>query len=334
MTRSLSILFAIFVFAPGTVLYAADEQGHGHDHPHATPADTGWTTQGGTATQADSLAAFRPDSLKDATLRAAESAPSPFAAKATPRDSADSVAALLRGRRPTLSFHAGIAFVDLDAKDIFQRALDARLRRDSLQTLQPYEPVHLAMPFGVQATFPAGPYFDLLAKTHSFWYRQTAVLGKSGSTKGEEFFAVQANLGGLGLRYYVPSSLLSVNGQLGLYVQGTWYWLLGGGELYGSGGNAEAEFDPAGSGWEVQLGFNRAVTRSLGIHGNLGYITQGFDSDAPWTAVVKDGAPSGKAKWNLAAVQASFHFAWHFGVAGKAEEKPAATAPTGPVAPK
>src|SRR5688500_2323599 len=105
------------------------------DHDHAVDAplrDTGRPASGAPPTSADSLAAFRPDSLKNQAIRTAESAPSPCAGRASPRDSADSVAALLRGRRPAVSVHAGVLFLDQDAQDVFQASLNARLRRDSL----------------------------------------------------------------------------------------------------------------------------------------------------------------------------------------------------------
>lgn len=310
------------------------QPGH-EDHGHALPAapDTGWTAQGGAATPADSLAAFRPDSLKDEVIKSAESAPSPFAGRATPKDSADSVAALLRGRRPALSIHAGINFLDLDAKEIFQAALEARRARDSLVVLQPYEPVHLAFPIGIQAVIPVGPWFDLVAKTHSFWYQQTAVLGRGGRTSGEESFAVQAHLGGAGLRYYIPPDLLSVTGSLGLFVQGVYYWLLGGGELYTTRGAVPAEFDPAGSAWEIQLGFNQAVKRSWGLTGSIGFLQQEYASERLWTDLVADKAPAGKVTWGAGALQASFNLWYHFGVTSQAAAPPAPVPAGNPVQP-
>lgn len=294
----------------GTVFAQShDDAGHVHD-------TTGWTapTPEGPITPADSLPAFRPDSLKDEAIRSVESRPSPFAGRPTAKDSADSVAALLRGRRPAVSIHVGVDFIDLDAKQVFSDALQARMTRDSLTPLQPYEPVHLAFPIGIQAIVPIGPWFDVVARTHSYWYKQTAVLGKSGITRGEESFASQAHLGGAGLRYYVPPSLLSVTGKLGLYIQGVYYWLLGGGELYTNHGAAPAEFDPAGSAWEIQLGFNRSMTKTIGITGNLGFLQQDFSSKRPWTDLVVDKAPAGNVHWSSGALQASFNLSYNFGI--------------------
>lgn len=306
------------------------------DHLHDT---TGWTTPtpAGPVTPADSLPAFRPDSLKDEAIRSVESRPSPFAGKPTAKDSADSVAALLRGRRPAVSIHVGVNFIDLDAKQVFSDALQARMTRDSLTPLQPYEPVHIALPIGIQAIVPIGPWFDVVAKTHSYWYEQTAVLGRLGVTQGEESFASQAHLGGAGLRYYIPPSLLSVTGKLGLYFQGIYYWLLGGGELYTNHGSAPAEFDPAGSAWEIQLGFNRSMTRTMGITGNLGFLQQDYSSKKPWTDLVVDAAPTGKVHWSSGALQASFNLWYNFGIGNAprptgqpASQPPVSNPPTSP----
>lgn len=336
--RDLSL--ALFLLASPFLAGVLSAQGvpeslHDHDHDpvirspgdtgSGAPVDTGWTSPGAAATSADSLPAFRPDSLKDQVIRSAESAPSPFAAKSTPRDSADSVAALLRGRRPAVSVHAGVLFLDLDAKDVFQASLDARMRRDSLTALQPYEPVHLVIPAGLQVIVPVGPWFDLVARTQSSWYKQTAVLGRGGATVGEESFAVQAHLAGAGIRYYVPPDLLSVNGSLGLFAQGVYYWLAGGGEIYTGHGSAPAEFDPAGSGWEIQVGFNRAVTRPWSVTGSLGFQSVEFASEKYWSDILVDDPPPGRVKWGGGALQASFNLWYHFGV--EARPSPPAPAP-------
>jgi hypothetical protein len=301
--------------------------------PNPAQDTTGWTSSSGPLTPADSLPVFRPDSLRDGAIRAAESAPSPFARRRTTRDSADSVAALLRGRRPGISVHLGLNFLDLDAKDVFNTSLQARLLRDSLAALQPYEPVHIAIPAGIQAMLPVGPHFDLMAKTHSYWYRQTAVLGRGGSAAGEEFYAVQAHLGGAGLRYYIPPDLLSVSGQLGIYVQGIYYWLLGGGEIYTNHGSAPARFDPQGSAFEIQAGFSRAISRPIQLSGSLGYIQQDYASDREWSSLVASNPPPGKVRWSAGAIQASFSLWYHFGVPSRSAVPAGQASPQGTPAP-
>jgi hypothetical protein len=305
--------------------------------PNPAQDTAGWTSPAGPPTPADSLPSFRPDSLRDGAIRAVESAPSPFTRGRTARDSADSVAALLRGRRPGISVHLGLNFLDLDAKDAFNSSLQARLARDSLAALQPFEPVHIAIPVGLQAMLPMGPHFDLMAKTHSYWYRQTAVLGRDGNAVGEEFYAVQAHLGGAGLRYYIPPDLLSVTGRLGIYVQGIYYWLLGGGEIYTNHGSAPARFDPQGSAFEIQVGFNRVVSKPIQFSGSLGYIQQDYASDRPWSSLIATNPPPGEVRWSAGAIQASFSLWYHFGVTSRDAGQPGpqgAPMPGGTVLPR
>jgi hypothetical protein len=232
-----------------------------------------------------------------------------------------------------VSLHGGVNLVDFDAQDEFEASLRSRSGRDSLDVLQAYEAVHIAAPVGIQALWPLLTWFDAVARTHSYWYKQTAVLRRRSAGTGaslpptEEFFAVQAHLGGAGLRFYLPPDLLSVTGKLGLYVQGVYYWLLGGTELYTRHGSAPAEFDPAGSAWEIQLGFNQVVTRPWTISAGLGYMQQHFLSDRPWSAILADDPPPGEVEWGSAALQGFLQFNWHFGVPGRAD-------PAGPAGPQ
>lgn len=285
------------------------------------------------AQSADSLPAFKPDSATVDPIRRIEAGASPWSAgvpdsAAAGKDSVsvDSSAARLRKRYPSVSVHVGIDFIDLDAKERFNAAVAARVSRDKLRVLQPYESVHLAFPVGVQALWPVSGYVDLVAKTHSHWYKQTAVLGDSASNHaGDEWYAAQTNLGGFGLRLYVPPSLLSVSGSLGLYAQGVALWNLGNSELYSNHGSAKAEFEPGGSAFEIQLGLQKAITGPWQITGAIGFLRQRFVSNRDWTAILGGGADAGKAEWGSSAVQANLQLWYRFGVPA-----PAAVPATGP----
>jgi hypothetical protein len=275
---------------------------------------------------ADSLPAFKSDSALADPFRQVESGPSPFAAKPAPGAAADtssgrrldSVTSLLRKRRPAVSVYLGVDFIDFGAKEKFQNALTARTAAESLTTpLQNYEPVHLAFPIGIQALWPIGTYVDLVAKTHSYWYKETAILGTAAgrtASAGEEWYAVQGNLGGAGMRFCIPPALLSVSGQLGLYTQGIWYWNLGNSELYSRYGDAPARFNPWGSGYEIQLGFQQAITKPWQLTGAIGFLHQQFDSDKSWSSLLAYAAPAGKVSWGISAVQANLNLWYHFGV--------------------
>lgn len=272
---------------------------------------------------ADTLPAFRTDSAAADPFKKVEAGPSmwsanPTAAAKTARsDSAagDTVTARLRNRHPAVSVYLGVDFMDFDAKETFQAALEARRARDSLKILQDYEPVHLAFPIGLQAVLPVSGYLDLVAKTHSYWYKQTAVLGdKASNHSGEEWFAVQANLAGVGLRYYVPPAFLSVTGGLGLFAQAIVYWNVGNTAIYTPYGEAVADFDPLGSGYEIQFGLQQALTGPWRLSGGIGFIQQEFASSSDWSDVLTRAVPPGKAHWGSSSILASINLWYHFGV--------------------
>ncbi len=234
----------------------------------------------------------------------------------------DSLETLLSKRSLGISIYLGVDFIDFGGKENFQKALttriatDAPTHTDSLKALQNFESVHLAFPVGVQAVLPISAYLDVVAKTHSYWYKQTAILGNriTNAHAADEWYAVQANLIGTGIRYYLTPALLSVTGQLGLYTQGVWYWNLGHTELYSPYGNAPAVFNPFGSGYEIQLGFQQAILKPWKLTGSIGYLHQEFKSEKQWQNLLAYAAPSGKVAWNSSSVQANLNLWYHFGV--------------------
>jgi hypothetical protein len=281
---------------------------------------------------ADSLPAFKSDTSDLDPFRKAESAGSPFAAKpgTLGADSGagriDSVTRMLRLRTPGISLYLGVDFFDFSAKEKFVINLQNRAKRDSLDIPQNFEPVHLAFPIGLQAVFPISDYLDLVAKTHSYWYKQTAILGTR-ATKihaGDEWYAVQGNLAGFGMRYSLPPALLSVTGQLGLYIQGIWYWNLGNTQIYSPYGNARADFNPSGSGYEILLGYQKAVSKPWVLSGAIGFIHQEFQSKNTWRSLLIHSPPSGKVSWGSSAIQANLNLWYYFGIKAPPINVPAA----------
>lgn len=301
-----------------------------------------WASQGATATAqtpaADSLPAFKSDSAAQDPFRQVESGPSPFGVKPAAASGGrpdtgavhiDSVTSQLRKRRPGISVYLGVDFIDFNAKEKFQNSLAARITGDSSLSpspLQPYELVHLAFPVGMQASYPISTYLDLVAKTHSYWYKQTAILGNktTNTHAADEWYAVQANLGGAGIRYCLPPALLSVSGQLGLYTQGIWYWNLGNSEIYTPYGHATSSFRPLGSGYELQFGFQKAMTKPWQVTGAIGFIHQQFSSTQEWKDVLAYAPPPGKVGWASSSIQATLNLWYNFGVIAA----PTASAPT------
>jgi hypothetical protein len=295
----------------------------------------------GFSQSADSLPAFKPDSAVQDPFRKVEAGPSPWSANptASPEEKRDSGAApdtvtdRLRKRRPAVSVYLGVDFMDLDAKNAFQASLNSRRAADSLTLLQDYEPVHLAFPIGIQAAIPISGYLDVVAKTHSYWYKQTAVLGDGASNHvGDEFYAVQANLAGLGLRFYIPPAFLSVTGGLGLYCQAVLYWNAGNSGIYSNHGSAEAEFEAMGSGYELQFGMQQALKGPWRLTGALGFLQQDFTSGQPWSGVIGYAPPPGKAHWGSSSIQATLNLWYHFGAHPPAV--PAANPPPAPAMPE
>ncbi len=289
----------------------------------------------GFSQSADTLPAFKPDSAVQDPFHKVEAGPSPWSANPTAspggkRDSAaatDTVTDRLRKRLPAVSVYLGVDFMDFDAKNAFQATVDFREARDSLIVLQPYEPVHLAFPIGIQAAIPISGYLDAVAKTHFYWYKQTAVLGdRSANHVGDEFYAVQANLAGLGLRFYIPPSFLSVTGGLGLFAQAVLYWNVGNSGIYSSHGSAEAEFEALGSGYEFQFGMQHALKGPWRLTGAIGFLQQDFTSEQPWSGVIGYVPPPGNAHWGSSSIQASLNLWRYFGAVSQAA--PAAKPPT------
>ena len=273
------------------------------------------------STLVDSLAAFKSDSALADPFQKVESGAAAFGTKPssvsdTGSKRTDSVTALIKKRRPGVSLYLGIDFIDHSSKTNFQNSLIARDSAQGLNTLQGYEPVHLTFPVGLEVNIPLSPYLDWVVKFHSYWYKQTAILQNSvtKTPAGDEWFVVQGNLVGTGIKYCIPPALLSVTGQLGLTVQGIWYWNLGNSEMYTRYGNAKAEFGPLGSGYEIQLGFQQEVTKPWTISGGLGFLHQEYASKNSWGQILKYSAPTGSVDCKISAISVTINLWYYFGV--------------------
>jgi hypothetical protein len=144
---------------------------------------------------------------------------------------------------------------------------------------------------------------------------------------------VQSTLGGAGLRFYVPPSLLSVTGSLGLYAQFVWLWDLGRSELYTKYGSAPARFDPAGSGYELLFGLQQPLKGPWRLAGSLGYVKQDFESDRNWSDLLRNAPPAGRVSWGSSSIQANLALWYHFGASADTASAPASPRPAGLPAP-
>jgi hypothetical protein len=161
----------------------------------------------------DSLPAFKQDSTKSETIKSIE-AGGGSAPKA--QVSPDSLDAKRRARRPFLGLSLALSFSDFSAKGRFSARLDTVSRRDSLRILQKYDPVHFSFPVGLTLGIPVLPYADIWLRSEHFWYRVSALAQGDGPAQ-EFFYAVQAHLLGVGARYLLPVSLMSVTGRPGIF---------------------------------------------------------------------------------------------------------------------
>ncbi len=268
----------------------------------------------GAVSSADSLASFRNDSLDAQKFRQIESGQSPKDTGKTKVDTAARASQLQQflNRPPYFAMHGGVGFLDLSGREHFITALETRRQKTIRgRVLQPYESVNLYFPAGLLAGQRIFPYADLVLKTHSFWLRQTALIGDSINGAGqEEYYAIQGHLAGLGARVYVPLEILSAQGHGQLYVQAIPYWDLGASEMYGSHGSAKAEWSPAGSGFELQLGFMHGNDARFTWTAALSYLHTSWTSKTTWNQILPDPDKTA-VKWGGNALQIQFFLFWN-----------------------
>ncbi len=221
-------------------------------------------------------------------------------------------------RLPYVGVFAATTFFNLDEKNRLARML----QQPGGSTLQPFESVHMAFPLGMMAAYPILTHLDVSVKLEGIWYSQSALFQAPGlegvpGPVSEERYVVQALLGGMGAKYLIPAAFLSVTGQPGLYV-GYWHlWDLGLAELYTNHGSVRAEFEPGGTGYEFQVGFQHSPSKSFFWNAAISYQNLGFSSEANWEELARNSesaTPSnGKASWNLAGLKIALNLYYQFG---------------------
>lgn len=267
---------------------------------------------------ADSLPpAFRTDSANTAAIRALEAGRSVVeqrAAAVSASANVDSLDIKLRRRHPFLGAALSFAFADLSAKQLFADQMNTVVARDTLRVQQTQDPVAIYFPAGLIASYPLFPYLDVWLRTESFWYKQSGLAEGTGTgAKTRKFwYAVQGDLFGVGVRYLVPVSLLSVNNHPGLYAAYTRFWNFGPTGIYTSSGHVRAKTDPAGAGYEVQAGFQQDFDKRWTWTGGLTFSNFSFESGKSWTAILPDG-PNETAKWDLKSLRLCLQGFYQFG---------------------
>jgi hypothetical protein len=262
---------------------------------------------------ADSLASFRPDSIDAQKFDAIENGRNSKDTAKAKQDTAvlASSLKLFLNRKPYYAAHAGVGFLDLNGREHFVAALEARRVAKQGKILQPYENVNLYFPAGFLAGMRVFDYLDILAKTDAFWYRQTALLGDSLNGPGtEEFYALQGQLLGLGLRLYIPQEILSARDHGHLYFEISRYFDLGATEIYSSYGSASAQWNPMGSTTEFQMGFMHSLDTRFTWSGALSFIHSSWVSNRTWNTILPNSG-SQKVAWGGNALQMRFFLFWN-----------------------
>ncbi|HAO99628.1 MAG TPA: hypothetical protein DCQ83_06245 [Fibrobacteres bacterium] len=253
-----------------------------------------------TTPPADSLPAFQRDSAKAALIREIEAGKSPGKAVNTAPPSADSLDARLRKRGFFLGVTLSFAFADLSERGLFSHYMDSVVTKDTLRVLQAQDPVAIYFPIGLMVGIPVFPYLDIWLRTEHFWYRESGLANnQTGSQTREFWYAVQGNLAGIGARYLVPVSLLSVSNYPGIYFSYTRFWNFGPTGIYAStGGSVRAKTEIGGAGYEIQAGYQQNFEKHWTWTGGLAYTSLNFKSNSLWTSIIPNG-PVEYAEWNL-----------------------------------
>lgn len=250
----------------------------------------------GKSSASDSFPVFQPDSLKSSTIRSLEAGGS-TPAKTQTLQQTDSLEFRLRNRKPFLGLVGSLAFADFSGKSRFSSYRDSVSKRDSLVRLQNYDPVSILFPLGLTLGYPIFPYLDLWLQTEHFWFQQSSLAQKSNHVQ-EFSYTVQGHLLGLGGRFLIPNSFLTVTNQAGLFVAYTHFWPVGPTEIYAPTGKIRAQFQKAGAGYEIKTGFQQEFAKRWSYTGGLAFSHYQFRSPVSWKNILPYGSDE-KANWTL-----------------------------------
>jgi hypothetical protein len=259
----------------------------------------------------DSVSAvFRPDSAKAAAVRSVEAGSAPRDSTTLERD--DSLLVKQRRRGPFIGVSLGVSFADNSAKTLFAAYLNSQAAVDTSRIVQSQDPVQIIFPAGLVLGYPLFSYLDVWLRTEHFWSRVNGLTQRNNDSPREYWYVVQGHLVGLGARYLVPVSLLSVNGEPGLYAAYTHFWSFGPTGIYAPTGGLRAVSDPAGAGYEVQLGYQQDYDKRFTFTGGLSFASLNFTSKGSWRRILPT-APDERADWTLQALRFSLQGIYQIG---------------------
>lgn len=308
-------LFALLVLAGG----------HGVTHAQSSPA------------VADTLSpVFRSDSTARDNIRAVE-AGTTGDTDADPQRAlarADSLRQKLRHRGPYLGVSLGVAFAEHSARDRFTSAMNSEAAANGQRILQRQDPVHVLFPGGLLLGIPVFTHLDAIARTEHSYYRVTGLAQKDNEAATEFWYVNQTHLAGLGARWHVPVSLLTVTGQAGLYLGYTHFWNFGPTGMRAPAGSVAARFNPAGAGMEIQAGFQQDFDKRWALTGGFAWSHLAFASEGAWANVAPAASvPGDKAEWSVSSMRFAVQGLYQFGRSGRKESRSSRTDGAAPPAP-
>ena len=260
----------------------------------------------------DSVSAvFRNDSANTAAIRSVEAGTIKQDSASAERN--DSLMIRQRHRGPFIGLSAGVAFTDNSAKTLFSDYMSSTVSpADSSRVVQFQDPVQIIFPVGLVVGYPVLSWLDVWVRTEHFWSRVNGLTQRNNESPKEFWYVAQGHLAGVGARYLVPVSLLSINGQPGLYAAYTHFWSFGPTGMYASSGAVRAKWDPAGAGYEIQMGYQQNYDKRFTFTGGLSFARLSFQSRASWKSIVPTG-PDIPAEWTLQALRFSLQGIYQFG---------------------
>jgi hypothetical protein len=260
---------------------------------------------------------FRSDSSKQDAIRKVE-------AGVAGRDStksiarADSLRKKMKTRGPYVGVSLGVSFAEHSARDRFTNTMSARATAAGQRILQRQDPVHVLFPAGLLVGFPVLPNFDVMVRTEHSYYRVAGLSQKDNEAATEHWYVNQTHLAGAGGRWLVPVSLLSVNGESGLYLGYTHFWNFGPTGIRSPDGRVAATFKPTGAGMELQAGFVQDFDKRWALTGGFAWSRLSFKSDDLWANVAPaSSAPSEQAEWSVSSMRFAMQGVYQFGRTAK-----------------
>ena len=263
---------------------------------------------------------FANDTAKTDAVRAVEAggALADTTGRTTSGARRDSLEARLARRGPYVGVTAGAAFGQHSARERMAADFTARATEAGERILQRQDPVHVLFPAGLVAGFPVARHFDVLLRTEHFRYRVTGLAQQDNEPATEYSYTTQAHLAGLGARWLVPVSFLTVSGQPGLYLAYTHLWQVGPSGMRSGSGSLRAREAAAGAGFELAAGFQQDFSARFALTGALALSRLAFRSDGDWSNVAPTSAPE-PAEWRLTSARFLLQGIYQFGRPGRAD---------------